>query len=45
MAQAITWTIVDIDIPVTITTMIDNILIAAHEGQEKEFVSAVRRVI
>jgi len=41
VGQAVTSTIVDIDTPVTVTSLIDNILIAAHEGQEAEFTSAV----
>lgn len=45
VGQAITWTIVDIDTPVTIITMIDNILIAASIGQEAEFCAAVRLVL
>eukprot|EP00796_Vickermania_ingenoplastis_P008524 gene8524-biopygen5892 len=45
VGQAVTWTIVDIDTPVVIHTMIDNIMIAAKEGQEAEFVSAVRRIV
>ncbi|CAM42016.1 LOW QUALITY PROTEIN: TATE DNA transposons [Leishmania braziliensis MHOM/BR/75/M2904] len=45
VGQAVTWTIVDIDTPVTITTLIDNILVAAREGQEREFVLAVRTVV
>ncbi|KAH9600834.1 hypothetical protein LSM04_007959 [Trypanosoma melophagium] len=45
VGQATTWVLVDIDTPVIIHTMIDNILIAAKEGQEEEFVSAVRQVL
>lgn len=45
VGQAVTWTIVDIDTPVTITTLIDNILVAAHVGQEADFVRAVRSVV
>ncbi|KPA83995.1 TATE DNA transposon [Leptomonas pyrrhocoris] len=45
VGQGITSTIVDVDTPVTIMTMIDNILIAADEGQEEDFVSAVRRIV
>eukprot|EP00796_Vickermania_ingenoplastis_P001714 gene1714-biopygen1482 len=33
VGQAVTWTIVDIDTPVVIHTMIDNIMIAAKEGR------------
>lgn len=45
VGQAITWTVVDIDTPVIIHTMIDNIMIAAEEGQEAEFLKAVRVVV
>ncbi|KAG5477655.1 hypothetical protein LSCM1_04948 [Leishmania martiniquensis] len=45
VGQAVTWTIVDIDTPVTVFTMIDNMLIAAREGQERAFLSAVRRIL
>jgi len=45
VGQAVTWTIVDIDTPVTIHTMIDNILVAACAGQEAEFLHAVRRIL
>lgn len=45
VGQGITWTIVDIETPVVIHTMIDNILIAAREDQRDEFVSAVRRIL
>ncbi|KPA73602.1 TATE DNA Transposon, partial [Leptomonas pyrrhocoris] len=45
VGQAVTWTIVDIDTPVFIETMIDNILVAAAEGQEAAFVSAVRQIV
>lgn len=45
VGQAVTWTIVDIDTPVTVMTLIDNILVAANEGQEREFVSAVRAIL
>lgn len=45
VGQAITWTIVDIDTPVIIHTMIDNIMIAAHEGEEMAFLKAVRTVV
>ncbi|KAK7199242.1 hypothetical protein NESM_000894700 [Novymonas esmeraldas] len=45
VGQAVTWTIVDIDTPVFIETMIDNVLIAAEEGQEVAFVAAVRTVV
>lgn len=45
VGQAVTWAIVDVPTPVTVLTLIDNILIAAHEGQEREFVSCVRRVL
>lgn len=37
VGQAITRTIVDIDTPVIVHTMIDNVLVAAHEGEEKQF--------
>lgn len=45
VGQAVTWTIVDSDTPVTVFTMIDTILIAAEEGQEEAFVSAMRRIL
>eukprot|EP00796_Vickermania_ingenoplastis_P007131 gene7131-biopygen4646 len=45
VGQAVTWTIVDIDTPCTIYTMIDNILIAGQDGQEREFVDAVRSIV
>lgn len=45
VGQAVTSVIVDIDTPVVIHTLIDNIMIAAHEGQEAEFVSAARRIL
>ncbi|KAK7199014.1 hypothetical protein NESM_000869300 [Novymonas esmeraldas] len=45
VGQGVTWTVVDIQTPVTIMTMIDNILFAAEEGQEDAFVLAVRRVL
>eukprot|EP00796_Vickermania_ingenoplastis_P003758 gene3758-biopygen2624 len=45
VGQAVTWTIVDIDTPCTIFTMIDNMLIAAEEGQEQEFIMAVRQIV
>jgi len=40
VGQAVTWTIVDVDTPVLVHTMIDNVLIAAPLGMEKEFISA-----
>eukprot|EP00796_Vickermania_ingenoplastis_P002607 gene2607-biopygen2097 len=45
VGHAVTWTIVDIDTPCTIFTMIDNMLIAAEEGQEQEFIMAVRQIV
>lgn len=45
VGQAITNVIVDIDTPVIIHTLIDNIMIAAKEGQEKEFLDAVRNIL
>ncbi|ORC85651.1 TATE DNA transposon [Trypanosoma theileri] len=45
VGQAVTWTIVDIDTRRTILTMIDNILIAAHAGEEVEFVRTVRQIV
>eukprot|EP00796_Vickermania_ingenoplastis_P004529 gene4529-biopygen2550 len=45
VGQAITWTIVDIGSPVTILTMIDNIMIAATAGQELDFVQTVRTIV
>lgn len=45
VGQGITNVIVDIDTPVIIHTLIDNILIAAVDGQEKEFLRTVRAVL
>ncbi|CAD2217442.1 hypothetical protein, conserved [Angomonas deanei] len=45
VGQAITNTIVDIDTPVTVMTMIDNILIAACDTQEDNFLCAVRSIL
>lgn len=45
VGQSVTNAIVDIDTPVTVLTMIDNILIAAAPGQEHEFLRAVREVL
>jgi len=45
VGQAVTWTIVDIDTPVKVFTMIDNMLVAAEAGQEEEFLLAVRRIL
>lgn len=45
VGQGITNVIVDIDTPVTIHTLIDNILIAAEDGQEQEFLRAVRSIL
>lgn len=45
VGQAITNIIVDIDTPVTIHTLIDNIVIAAKDGQERQFLTAVRRIL
>lgn len=45
VGQAVTWTIVDIDTTVTVSTLIDNILVAAHVGEEAEFVRAVRAIV
>eukprot|EP00796_Vickermania_ingenoplastis_P005816 gene5816-biopygen3670 len=44
VGQAVTNVIVDIDTPVIVHTLIDNIMIAAHDGMEKEFLSATRRI-
>ncbi|PHR97648.1 MAG: hypothetical protein COA68_12310 [Oceanobacter sp.] len=44
VGQGITWVVVDFDHQITIWTMIDNILLGAEEGQESEFVDAVRRL-
>jgi hypothetical protein len=43
--QAITWAITDIETTVTLLTMIDNIAIGAHEGQELQFIRAVREIV
>lgn len=45
VGQAITWNIVDIDSPVILHTMIDNIMIAARLGEEAEFIRAVRTIV
>eukprot|EP00796_Vickermania_ingenoplastis_P011271 gene11271-biopygen7752 len=45
VGQAVTNVIVDIDTPVIVHTLIDNIMIAAHDGMEKEFLSATRRIL
>ena len=45
VGQAVTWVIVDIDTPILIHTMIDNILLAAREGQERDFVRAARAIL
>ncbi|CAD2214073.1 hypothetical protein, conserved [Angomonas deanei] len=45
VGQTITSTIVDIDTPLTILTMIDNIIIGGREGQEEVFVVTVRRIL
>lgn len=45
VGQGITSVIVDIQTPATVITMIDNILIAAKEGQEQEFCEAVRQIL
>eukprot|EP00796_Vickermania_ingenoplastis_P000501 gene501-biopygen416 len=43
--QAITNVIVDIDTLVAVHTLIDNIMIGAPDGMEKEFLSATRRIL
>eukprot|EP00796_Vickermania_ingenoplastis_P007757 gene7757-gene6129 len=45
VGQAVTWTIVDVETEVTVHTLIDNVLIAAKEGQEAEFVRTVRKIL
>lgn len=45
VGQAVTWTIVDIETEVVVHTLIDNVLIAAKEGQEEEFVRTVRGIL
>lgn len=45
VAQAITNVIVDVDTPVLIDTMIDNIMVAAREGQEIDFLRTVRLIL
>jgi len=45
VGQAVTWTIVDVDTPILIHTMTDNVLIAAPLGMEREFISATRRIV
>lgn len=45
VGQAVTNVIVDIDTPIVIHTLIDNIMIAAREGQEVEFLRTVRTIL
>lgn len=45
VGQAITNVIIDIDTPIIIETLIDNIMLAAKEGQEKEFIHGVRTIL
>eukprot|EP00796_Vickermania_ingenoplastis_P012666 gene12666-biopygen9306 len=45
VGQAITSMIVDTGLPVIVETMIDNILVAAEEGQEDVFCQAVRLIV
>lgn len=45
VGQAITSTVVDVDTPIVIHTLIDNIMIAAAEGQEGEFLRVVRTIL
>lgn len=45
VGQAVTNVIIDIDTPVTIHTIIDNIMIAADSGEEKAFLHAVRTIL
>lgn len=45
IGQGVTWTIVDIPTTLVIHTMIDNIMIAAKEGEEDEFFRVVREVL
>lgn len=44
VGQAVTDVITDIEQGVIIETMIDNVLVAAEEGQEEEFCAAVRNL-
>jgi len=41
VGRAVTWTIVDVDAPVKLFTMIDNMLIAPEDGKEADFVHTV----
>lgn len=45
VGQAITTTITDIDTGVAIQSLIDNILVSAQHGQEREFVRTVRALL
>jgi len=42
VGQAVTTTVTDFDTGVVIQSLIDNILVSAHDGQEKEFIRTVR---
>ncbi len=44
MGQSITWVIVGVETGATVDTIIDNILIGAERGHEKEFVRTVRLI-
>lgn len=45
VGQAITWVITDVPTDVAIITCIDNVLVAAREGQERSFVETVRAIL
>lgn len=45
VGQSITSAIVDIDTPIVVHTMIDNIMVAARVGEENEFLQAVRKIV
>eukprot|EP00796_Vickermania_ingenoplastis_P006880 gene6880-gene5321 len=44
VGQAVAWTIVDVETELAIHTLIDNVLVAAKEGQEADFVRTVRQI-
>lgn len=45
VGQGVTGVIVDVDTQVIIHTLIDNIMVAAHEGQERQFLWTVHEIL
>lgn len=45
VGQAITWVLTDIVTPCVVLTMIDNVLVGGHLGQEREFCLALRTLL